>query len=263
MQLPCEVTEEFDVFALLQQTALFLWKDWPKDMELSSVKEDNSGVSGFTIHGECPHCSPTRSAFTTVTRPFDTQYNGAPYVIAVARCIACREFILAALKYGQRVYGRGNEWMYALHYPLGKPDETVSEHIPEAVRLDFQEALRCQFVNAHSATVEMCRRAIESSCLNLGAPFDQVLENMIDWLEAQRTITPTLKDVAHKVRLSGNRGAHPWKVGEPIAEPVPIVVIEKEHAEAVVSFTRHFLEHVYVIPSKLPQFDFSKPKAPK
>ena len=39
-----------------------------------------------------------------------------------------------------------------------------------------------------------------------------------------------------------------------------MIVIEEDHANAIVAFTRHFLEHVYVIPKRLPTFDFSKPK---
>ena len=86
---------------------------------------------------------------------------------------------------------------------------------------------------------------------------------MIDWLEANRIITPHLNEVAHKIRLGGNRGAHPWKEGQAVAKPIPVIVIEKEHAQAIVDYTRYFLEHVYVIPKRLPAYDFSKPKAEK
>jgi hypothetical protein len=252
VQEPYEVEE--DLFSLLQETALFLWGGWPKNMQLSWY-DPNKGH--FKIWGECPHCSPVQSAFETVTQPFVTQMASTPLVVGVCRCIACRKFILAALHAG------GGEWEYAFHYPLGKPNDDVSEHIPENVRNDFKEALRCQWTKAYNATAEMCRRAVETACLDLGAPYDEVLENMIDYLEANKTITPGLKDVAHNVRLAGNRGAHPWKVGQAIAKPIPVVVIEEPHAKAIVNFTQHFLESVYVIPKQLTDYDFRKPKAEK
>jgi hypothetical protein len=228
-------------------------------MKLSSNSE-----FGFTLDGTCPHCHK-EAAFPAVTQAFDQQNEG-PYSrpvrrIAALRCIACNDYILGVIK---SMHNRANDsfwWAYEAHYPLGKPNDSLPEGIPEGIAGDFKEALRCQFVNAYSAAAEMCRRAIESSCLDLGAPYREVLEDMIDWLEDKRFINPVLKDVAHKVRLGGNRGAHPWKVGQPVAKPMPVIVIEKEHAEAIVSFTWHFLEHVYVIPKRLPQYDFSKPKA--
>jgi hypothetical protein len=39
--------------------------------------------------------------------------------------------------------------------------------------------------------------------------------------------------------------------------------IEKDHADAVVGFTEHFLHHVYVIPKQLEKYDFSRTKPPK
>ena len=105
---------------------------------------------------------------------------------------------------------------------------------------------------------------------------------MIDWLEEKRIITPGLKEVAHKVRLGGNRCAHPSpptqsdalqvsdaelvdlakRVGEEHIA-VPVDKIEKEHAEAIVEFTHHFFQYVYVTPQQLNKYDFSKPKANK
>ena len=88
------------------------------------------------------------------------------------------------------------------------------------------------------------------------------------------TIRP--QQVAHKIRLGGNRGIHPPDVpaaGGPGAGPqpallpqpaaAPITAIEKEHAEAIVKFTREFFHHVYVVPKQLDKYDFSKPKAAK
>ena len=149
---------------------------------------------------------------------------------------------------------------------MGAPDQKVDDEVPQHIKEDFQEALRCIFVEAYNATAEMCRRALEAACLDLGAPEDKVLEKMIDWLEANRKITPYLKDAAHKVRLGGNRGAHPTPQTLAIAAAAapevnaPVEKIEKEHAEAIIAFTREFFHHVYVGPKLLGKYDFSKPK---
>lgn len=222
-------------------------------MNVSSVRPDSNG---FKLWGECPHCSPVQSAFETVTNTFETRNGSGPLVlIAVARCVACHKCILAAIQYDSQGF-----WKYAFHYPLGKPNDTLDKNIPKNIASDFGEALRCQWIKAWNATAEMCRRAVESSCINLGAPYSKVLQEMIEWLYSNGKITEGLKDVAHKVRLGGDRAAHPPE--DPTQSPKyePMIVIEEDHADAIVAFTRHFLEHVYVIPKRLPDYDFSKPK---
>jgi hypothetical protein len=215
----------------------------------------------MVLVGTCPHCG-TKATFEQCAGLF--QYGGQiqanQRAVAAMRCIACDGFILAIAK--QSVVESAWTWVYKEHYPLGKPNDDAPEEVPEHIREDFEEALRCQWVKAFNATAEMCRRTVESSCINLGAPYSKVLQEMINWLETQKIITPALKEVAHKVRLGGDRAAHPGE--DPLTEHPKYetpVQIEEEHATAILEFTRHFLEHVYVIPKRLPTFDFSKPKA--
>ena len=181
------------------------------------------------------------------------------------QCQACMDYILAVLSPN----AQNATFKYVQHYPLGKPNDSVADEIPEGIKADFKEALRCRFVDAYNATAEMCRRALEVSCIDLGASPRDVLDDMIDELEAKRIITPFLKQVAHKIRLGGNRGAHPSSpppttattttTAQPAA-PEPIRIIGKEHADAIILFTHEFFHHVYVVPKQLDKYDFSRPK---
>jgi len=152
---------------LLQQTAVFLWKEWPKDMK--GVGRDQQG--NFTLTGECPHCRRD-SVFMRVTDNFhystvgmDRRGYEVHRLVAGLQCQGCNELILGCVDH----LDGSTDYVYVLHYPLGKPDDTVAEEIPDSIKPDFQEALRCLSVNAYNATGEMCRRALEASCLNLGA----------------------------------------------------------------------------------------------
>jgi hypothetical protein len=231
---------------LLSNTAVFLWHEWPKDMFVSSVHQ-----TGFTLTGTCPHCD-AKAAFPTVGTAFDelNSGGGAKRSIAVGRCISCREYILGIIKHviEQNQY----VWVYEAHYPLGKPDDNVSTSIPEDIRLDFQEALRCRFVDAYNATIEMCRRSIESSCIEQGADKKLVLNDMIDWVHSKGKITTPLKDMAHKIKLGGNRAAHPSDK-----------TLTKNDADGVLEFTKEYFQHVYVMPAKMALYDFEKPKKDK
>jgi hypothetical protein len=264
VQLPYEVQEEQDALpflALLQETALFLWKDWPKNMEV--VLYSNQ-ANTFTMRGTCPHCRHD-SAFLTVTSLHVDHKQSPARFITGMQCQACARYILAVA-----IQANTATLVYEAHYPLGKPDDAVANEIPDHIKPDFREALRCLWVDAYNATAEMCRRALEASCIDLKAPKNlKVLEDKIDWLADNRVITPTLQQSAHKIRLGGNRGAHPPEDGpvDPNApstlQDEPVVIIEKDHALAIVEFTRHFFQYVYVIPKQLEKYDFSKPKVVK
>ena len=102
-------------------------------------------------------------------------------------------------------------------------------------------------MNAYNATVEMCRRAIEASCLQLGAKGNDSIEAQIDWVHSQGKITTPLKEMAHKIRLGGNRGAHPSQR-----------IITENDADAIIEFTQEYFDHVYVMLAKMAKFDFSK-----
>jgi hypothetical protein len=231
-----------------RQTAPFLWKD-PKNMHLSQFE----GPSGFVLSGECPHCHG-KAAFPSVTQVFfESSVHSVNNDVAVAacRCIGCNKYICGIL---QQEYMGGNryQWKYFAHYPLGVPDDTVAEEIPDEIKPDFREALRCRFVNAYNATIEMCRRALEASCLQLGAKSSVVLSEMIDWVHSQGKITTPLKDMAHKIKLGGNRAAHPSDR-----------TLTPEDADAVIEFTDEYFHHVYVMPARMKKRNFDKPDKKK
>jgi Domain of unknown function (DUF4145) len=234
------VAVDCELWDIIGRSLAILWKDWPKDMELSSYQPD-----GFVINGECPHCRK-QAAFPTVTSISEDPRHERK--IAAARCIACNEYILAIIKF-QQLSSSGGRFVYDVHYPIGWPDDTVADEIPPAIKPDFQEALRCRWVKAYNATVEMCRRALESSCIQLGADSDLVLAKMIDWVHAQGKITTPLKDMAHKIKLGGNRAAHPSDR-----------TITEGDADAVIEFTGEYFQHVYVMPARMAKFDFDKKK---
>jgi hypothetical protein len=249
--IPLHIEQDtpLNLWDLIKETAVLLWKDWPREMEVSrySLSENPK----FTLRGVCPHCSRD-AVFMQTTSVHEEEADRAYHKLWIAgmQCQGCNKHILGIAYFDQMGL------RYEDHYPLGKPNDKMSTDIPKAIGADFSEALRCRWVDAYNATVEMCRRAIESSCIDkLGAEANKYtdIKQMIDALADKGIITATLKDVAHKIRLGGNRGAHSPK--DPAESP-----IDPDAADAVVEFCRHYFDHVYVVPAKLAKFDFSKGK---
>jgi hypothetical protein len=157
------------------------------------------------------------------------------------QCQGCLGFILGCAKHVGN--NTGPNWEYHTHYPLGKPKDDVSAHIPPEVTPGFKEALRCNWVNAPGATVLMCRRALQVSCDREQAVGNDLF-TQIDDLASKGRITETLKRMAHRIRLLGKQGAH----GDysDIDE-----TIEAKDAEDALKFMQHYLDHVYVLPKQL------------
>lgn len=217
----------------------------------------------FSLSGECPHCA-IASVFMIVagphTEPWDPPLGNSHLSrhCAAMQCQGCRRFILGIVKREQQGGGMV-VYSYLEHYPFGIPRDGVSQEIPTHIGADFREALRCRFVDAHNATVEMCRRAVQASCIQLKAPADDKLVNQIDWLAKNGIITTPLKEMAHRVRLGGNLGAHPPEDPEDPGE----IIIGAEYSDAVIEFTRDFFQHVYVMPKRLESFTFKKITQPQ
>jgi hypothetical protein len=228
-------------FQFLERYLAVLWKDWPKEMKLSSL-ELNGPNAHLCLSGECPHCR-AKAAFISVTTPLVEDIGDYDHrVIAAAKCLACNDFILAILK-TVPVNSNARQFVYDRHYPLGKPDDSVSDDVPSEIREDSKEALRCHWIGAFKATVLMCRRSLQVSCDREGAQ-GKDLFSQIDDLAANQRITDPLKKMAHRIRLLGKRGAH----GD--FSDIDDTISEQDAADAI-KFMRHYLEHVYELPARL------------
>jgi hypothetical protein len=228
------------------------------------MPEFQAGMTAdFSLGGTCPHCRD-RVSFSSAERhqpPYSEPIKDEPLWrrwYPVMRCAGCSKFILAVLKVKETEIHHGMnlqrvwEMRYETHYPVGTPDDSVDAAVPENIAADFREALRCRWVDGYNATVEMCRRALEASCLDLGAKPRLSITQKIDWVHKQGRINKTLKNVAHKIRLGGNRGSHP------MIDPKTDSPVTPDEADAVLEFTRHYLDHVYVVEKRLARYDFSR-----
>lgn len=241
----CEPLENNTVAILIQDSLKLLWGSWPVDMTATLL--DNNGR--YSLSGTCPHCDK-RSVFMPIGGN-SVDVTEGPHIqrlTCMLRCQGCLNYILGT------AFKSGQEIRYGYHFPIGKPDQNTAPEIPDAIANDFKEALRCRYVNAYNATVEMCRRAVQAACIEIGAPSDRKLVNQIDWLAQQGIITTPLKEMAHRVRLGGNLGAHP---PEDPDDPESITIGDV-YADAVIEFTREFFQHVYVMPARLRNFTFKK-----
>lgn len=264
---PENATPERSLITLLCGSLAVLWKDQPKQME---VTELNAERGEFSLRGKCPHCKEN-SVFVLVTSAHSEALAMYIYRLAAGlQCQGCLKHILGiVLKRGG--HNEQTTIGYLEHYPLGAPDDAVAEEVAAAnqiIALDFAEALRCLWVKSYKASVAMCRRSVEAACKHFGAT-GRNLEKKIDNLAAQGKITESLREMAHAVRLSGNRGLHGKKrtsQGEtPEAEKSntqeaaldDLDLFGEDEAKAMIAFTKELFHHLFVMPALLEKY---KPK---
>lgn len=246
MQYPLEVRDETaqdapSLLSLIGEMARFLWKEWPRDME--AIGHDQNG--NFALRGICPFPQCNRpstfiriSATSVGVDRYNVHASGVRWV-AVLQCQGCRSYILGIVLQCQGT----SAYRYEEHYPMGFPDDEVADEVPADIAASFKEALRCRWVQAFSATVLMCRRALQVSC-DLENAVGKDLYGQIDDLFSKGRITKTLKEMAHRIRLLGKRGAH--------ADYSDIdATIGEDDADKAITFLRHYLDHVYVLPAQL------------
>jgi hypothetical protein len=119
----------------------------------------------------------------------------------------------------------------------------VDQAIPPDIADDFKEAKICVTVGAKKATVTMCRRVLQNTCISKRCDPKADLVDQIDELEDKRIIKPSMKEVAHTIRKIGNWGAHPQN------DPLKDVTIED--ALELLNFTSEFLDEIFVSPARL------------
>jgi hypothetical protein len=194
----------------------------------------------FSLSGECPHCRH-QSVFMTIAGTHrEPGTPNADVCCAAMQCQGCRGYILGFIYF---VKSNPPAAEYKAHYPLGYPDDTVAPEVPSDVAVGFKEALRCRWIKATGATVLMCRRSLQVSCDRENAA-GKDLFSQIDDLASKQRITATLKIMAHRIRLLGKKGAH----GD--YSDIDATITDKD-ADDALTFMRHYLDHVYVLPERL------------
>lgn len=166
------------------------------------------------------------------------------YRIVVVRCPNCHEPLAARQEVEEDRFA-GITWGRATRiWP--RPENDLSERIPDNMRVTLHEARATFQVGAYDACAVMCRRALEE----LAQRFNAGGRSLYDRLEALNdayVIDEQMLEWGHELRLEGNRGAHASDER-----------VSREDADDMLEFTETICNFVFVLS---PQFrDFKQRK---
>lgn len=182
----------------------------------------------------CPHCGAYAnfSCKSGWSDPSNGQALGA------WACANCSWPVSGAGTSNEQTVNKPVDW-----YPRAVGGKEFPD-VPTSIARDADEAHRCESIGASRAAVVMARRVVQALAIDNGAKANARLVDQIDELADKSTITDSMRQVAHAVRLSGNDGAHPHD--DPNLDD-----LDEEDVRDVLLFMDSLLDHVYQTPAKV------------
>ncbi|HET7176613.1 MAG TPA: DUF4145 domain-containing protein [Gammaproteobacteria bacterium] len=83
------------------------------------------------------------------------------------------------------------------------------KYLPEEVKNDFSEALICYSQGCWNAFAAMCRRALQSAAMALGADGTTKITRQLDNLREMQVVSEEEFEQLKTIMITGHDGAHP------------------------------------------------------
>ena len=206
----------------------------------------------------CPHCDSERTGFTFGGSHPNVSVEHFPMLVvqrwnALFVCRHCNEGVAVRLVSASehklahddlaRIKGDPTKGKFQVEvvYP-GPANTEAPEHVPPGVSKDYVSAAKCLRRQEFTAAGMMFRRALERATLELadnrGAIRSLVLAKRIERLADEGVLEPTMKDLAHAIRLEGNEAAHEDE-------------LDGARARQLGEFAELFLLYAFTLPARI------------
>src|SRR2546425_8555942 len=112
--------------------------------------------------------------------------------------------------------------------------------LPGDVETLYREARNSVAVNAYTAAVLTCRKLLMNIAVGLGAREGKSFMEYVEYLSSSGYVPPKGKGWVDHIRKKGNEANH------------EIVLMAKDDADDLISFTEMLLKFIYEFPSRVP-----------
>lgn len=212
-----------------------------------NIKEAKEAIDQHVIDliDTCPHCG-ARVHIEQLWNDYHQFRNRNVEFYVIFRCKPCKKLVLKTFLFEQNEYSQPVNLSISgwdEKFPLSLDDDLTDEEkefFPKEILSDYQEALKCQSINANRASCSMFRRALQSSLVVLGANHKL---DLIKQIESLATLPSDIKDWAHQIRIFGNWGAHPDIDN---LKEVTVDDVNETH-----DFISKFLMYTFIMPEKV------------
>lgn len=176
--------------------------------------------------------------------------NAFPIVSKQYRCGFCDNTVASSLGYlsgqGQFIYicthcynptywGKDKPQLPGLF-----PGNSV-EHLPESIKLLYNEARQCAAAGAFTGSVLLCRKLLINIGVTQGAPEGKSFIAYVNHLADTGFIPPNGHGWVDHIRKKGNEATH------------EIALMSKSDAEDLIAFLEMLMKFIYEFPRKIPE----------
>lgn len=129
---------------------------------------------------------------------------------------------------------------YGVQVPEVAPGNEV-RHLPESVDQLYKEARNCVSVQAYTSAVLSCRKLLMNIAVSQGADEGKNFYHYVEYLADNGFVPPNGRGWVDHIRKKGNEATH------------EIVVMSRENAEELISFSEMLLKFIYEFPAQVPK----------
>ncbi len=205
------------------------------------IEDDNKDKTSEII--TCRHCgnrAPMKivAKYDHVIELGDPPYNDNFYYYwSILLCPSCEEPTFREIF--RSTFEQDIDRGWPSHYRILYPNShSIIDELPEIVKRNYEVALRIKNIDPNSFAVSI-GRTLEAVCNEQGAPGKSLFDKL-KYLEKQNGIPGHLAEMAEKLRLLRNIGAH-LEGGE----------IEKEDVPLILNFCESILDYIYRAPNRI------------
>lgn len=115
------------------------------------------------------------------------------------------------------------------------------KHLPESVEQLYKEARNCVSVQAYTSAVLSCRKLLMNIAVSQGAAEGKNFFHYVEYLASNGFVPPNGRGWVDHIRKRGNEATH------------EIVVMSRDNAEELISFSEMLLKFIYEFPAQVPE----------
>lgn len=191
---------------------------------------------------DCPDCESKIGAEILSSSSFSEEESGVTLVVYLLKCPICSLPICAVSEIELGGTIEEPEWEEGLLERVWPYPKKNFLDLPTSVKQSLEEAEKCFNVNANLACSVMCRRTLESLCVDLDV-LGKSLPDKLKELKMKGVIDGRLAEWGEALRQMGNIGAHASNNH-----------INKQDARDILDFTIAICEYVYTLTGKYEEF---------
>ena len=191
-------------------------------------------ITELRVRGTCPYCSSYSYFNYIASSPSNINKD---VVGSIYHCVSCRNIIF--IKWGVKEIRSNISWVRSPELMHIQTPEADLQYVPEEIKKEYAEALKCFGINCYNAFSAMSRRTIQAICLdkNIGGTA-KVKKQVQRLIEEFGDIE--IEEILDELIKTGHNGAHPH-----------LPKVDKERAALTLRLMNDLLDQIYNRPGRI------------